>query len=166
MGNRGLPLIKQFETLRLKPYRIDKYGKLTIGYGHELLDNESYPNGITKEKAEELLTEDIRFAEEAIDIYISVPLSLNQFGALTSFTFNVGENALRRSTLRRKLNAFDYAGAAKEFDRWIYDHGVKSNGLIKRRKAEKELFLSENELDREDNSEEGNQETIESTLEG
>lgn len=82
--------------------------------------------------------------------YVTVPLSQGEFDALVDFTYNLGEGNFRKSTLLKKLNAGDYAGAANEFDKWVYTNGkdcrVKANkcyGIIKRRQWERELFLSD-----------------------
>ena len=71
---------------------------------------------------------------------VKVPLNPNQFGALTSFTYNLGAGNLRSSTLLRKLNAGDYAGAAAEFARWNKAGGKVLKGLTRRRAAERALF--------------------------
>lgn len=71
---------------------------------------------------------------------VKVPLSQGQFDALTSFTFNLGAGALASSTLLKKLNAGDCAGAQKEFGRWVHAGGEVLQGLVRRRAAEAKLF--------------------------
>ena len=67
---------------------------------------------------------------------------MNQISALVSFAFNVGVFAFQKSTMLRKINKGDYAGASEEFARWKFIEGGKeSPGLVRRRAAEKELFL-------------------------
>ena len=73
---------------------------------------------------------------------MKVPLTSAQFDALTSFTFNLGAGALAESTLLKKLNARDYAGAQKEFGRWVHAGGEVLAGLVRRRAAEAKLFGS------------------------
>ena len=114
-------------------------GKLTIGYGHVIKKGESFTR-ITKQRAEAILLTDMAIAESAVDRLVSVPLKSYQHAALVSFTFNLGSGNLARSTLLRKLNAGDYNGAANEFGRWVYSKGKILNGLVKRRKEEKEMF--------------------------
>ena len=80
-------------------------------------------------------------AERAVLRLISVPLTQGQFDALVSFTFNLGAGALQRSTLRRKVNREEHADVPAEFSKWVWAGGRKMNGLIKRRKAEAELYL-------------------------
>ena len=71
-----------------------------------------------------------------------VKLNQNQFDALVSFTYNLGAGALGSSTLLGKLNRGDFEGAADEFPKWNKAGGKVLNGLVKRRAAERSLFLS------------------------
>ena len=77
--------------------------------------------------------------EDAVKRAVRVPVNENQFAALVSFTYNIGAGSLSRSTLLRKLNDGDYAGAADEFPRWNKAGGRVLNGLVRRRAAEREL---------------------------
>ena len=81
-------------------------------------------------------------ARNAVLAYSRVPLNENQIDALTSFVYNVGQNAFANSTLLRKLNDGDFNGAADEFMKWIHAGGKVVQGLVNRRATEKELFLS------------------------
>ena len=72
---------------------------------------------------------------------VKVTISDNQFAALVSFAFNVGSTALKNSSLLKKLNAKDYAGAANEFAKWNKGGGKVLAGLTRRREAERQLFL-------------------------
>lgn len=138
----GLDLIKRFEGFSSTIY-ICPAGYPTIGYGHVVRDEEKgrFDTGIDQEQGEELLRRDAHVAERAVLRLITVPLTDGQFDALVSFTFNLGSGALQRSTLRRKLNRQDYVSAAGELRRWIWAGGRKLKGLIKRREAEKGLFI-------------------------
>ena len=138
----GLDLIKRFEGFSSTVY-ICPAGYPTIGYGHVVRDEEKgrFDTGIDQEQGEELLRRDAHVAERAVLRLITVPLTDGQFDALVSFTFNLGSGALQRSTLRRKLNRQDYVSAAGELRRWIWAGGRKLKGLIKRREAEKGLFI-------------------------
>lgn len=136
---KGLNLIKDFESFVPLEY-ICVAGRRTIGYGHVILPGEDFACGLTQEQAEELLAEDVGIAEEAILRLVDVPLTPHQFDALVSFVFNVGRRNFEGSTLLRRLNAGDYDGAAGEFARWKYAGGSVCKGLIRRRKAEAELF--------------------------
>ena len=140
ISDRGLELIKEFEGLSFVEYK-DVAGYPTIGYGHLMKSGESYPDGITEEKAAELLRDDLAEAEEGVTRQITVDLNDNQFAALVSFTFNLGEGNLKSSTLRKKLNSGDYDGAADEFPKWCYAGGKPFKGLLNRRNKERALFL-------------------------
>ena len=138
-SQRGLDLIKRFEGLRLSAYWCPA-GVKTIGYGHTR--GVTMGMRITKPQANEFLLDDVALAERDIDELVKVPLSQNQFDALVDFVFNLGAEEFAESTLLKKLNARDYAGAANEFSKWVYSDHVKLPGLVKRRAAERELFLS------------------------
>lgn len=139
-----LSKIKQWEGLKLKPYR-DIAGVWTDGYGNT---NGVVPNGpeITLAKAEADLRRNLATAEAAVDRLVKVALSDNQFGALVSFVFNVGVTAFAGSTLLRVLNLGDYAAVPAQMARWnkITANGKKvvSKGLANRRAAEIGLWAS------------------------
>lgn len=140
----GLRIIRLFEGLSLKPYKCPA-GIPTIGYGSTYgLDckrlNMSH-RSITEDEAKVLLAREVGHAEKQVARLVTAPVTLNQFSALVSFAFNVGGGALQASTLRRKFNKGDVAGAADEFPRWKYAGGRVLAGLLRRRYAEQELFL-------------------------
>lgn len=139
VSNNGINLIKRFEGLELKAYK-DSVGILTIGYGHTHAVKAG--DVITGEQADAFLREDLQVAELTINTNVKVKLTQGQFDALTSFVFNLGSGNFVKSTLIRKLNAGDYAGAADEFGKWVNAGGKKLPGLVKRRAAEREVFLS------------------------
>lgn len=134
----GLDLIKGFEGFRAKAY-VCPAGVLTIGYGHTGKDVKS-GQVITEQRGVELLAQDVGRFERAVDRLVKVPLAQNQYDALVSFTYNVGEGNLQSSTLLKKLNAKDYAGAAEQFDRWNRGGGKVLAGLVRRRAAERKMF--------------------------
>lgn len=138
-SEKGLEIIKRFEGLELKSY-LCPANVWTVGYGHTKTAKEGMD--ITESKAEELLREDIRMFEEGVQKAVEVKLDQEQFDALVSFTFNVGLGAFRASTLRRKLNKSDYKGAANEFKKWKFANGRILSGLVRRRKAEADLFTT------------------------
>jgi hypothetical protein len=72
---------------------------------------------------------------------VKVPLTQNQFDALVSLVYNIGQTAFSNSTLLKKLNAKDYQGAADQFLRWNKGGGKVMKGLVRRREAERALFL-------------------------
>ena len=83
----------------------------------------------------------VREIERAVLRQVKVPLTSNQFSALVSLTYHLGEASLKRSMLLSYLNAGCYQQAADEFERWIYIGSRPSAELRSRRRAEKRLFL-------------------------
>jgi len=139
-GIKNVELIKESEGLRLKAYLPTPNDVYTIGYGHTKTAEKGMV--ITLAGAEALLLHDLAWVETAIDTYVQVPLNQNQYDALSSFIYNVGGTAFRKSTLLKKLNKKDYNGAANELLRWDKQKGKVLRGLTKRRQLEKDLFLS------------------------
>lgn len=163
INQAGLDLVKSFEgladgdptTVNLDPY-LDPVRIWTIGWGHVVrqagrnLEGEAdralahslYPVGITLAQAEDLLRADLLDACRDVGRLVTVPLSDNEFAALVSFTFNLGAGNLAASTLLRELNDGDRWGAAEQFGRWVLAKGVKLEGLVRRRRAERDLFVA------------------------
>ncbi|EOZ1431020.1 lysozyme [Enterobacter hormaechei] len=143
-SEKGIALIKQFEGCKLTAYQ-DSVGVWTIGYGWtQPVDGKPIRAGMTikQETAERLLKTGLVSYESDVYRLVKVSLTQGQFDALVSFTYNLGARSLSTSTLLRKLNAGDYAGAADEFLRWNKAGGKVLNGLTRRREAERALFLS------------------------
>lgn len=149
-SKRGTELIKSFEQLRLKAYKPVKTEKYwTIGYGHYGSDVKS-GQVITKEKADELFQQDLRTkAEGCVNRLVALlkskgkALTQNKYDALVSFVFNVGVSNFDASTLRKKIiNNADDVSIRNEFNRWVYCNGVRLDGLVRRRKAEAELYFN------------------------
>jgi lysozyme len=142
----GIAIIKRWEGLRLRAY-LCTGKRWTIGWGTTV-----YPNGrrvrpgdtCTTQQAEEYLANYVAALEKRVFGMIRVPVTQNQFDALVSFAYNVGEGekGFLGSTLLRLLNAGDYAGAAGQFRRWNIANGKEDKGLINRRASERDLFLS------------------------
>jgi len=105
---------------------------------------------VTPEEAEALLIEDLKTSEEAVERLVKVDLTQNQFDALVSFVFNLGQGNFSKSTLLRKLNRGEYEGAAEEFVRWnkarVEGELKPLAGLTRRRTAEAALFNMDAEL--------------------
>ena len=141
VSQKGIDLIKKFEGLRLTAY-VCPAGVLTIGYGHTGNDVKSGMR-ISEEEAEKLLWRDTESAQQTISSFVTAKINQNEYDALVSFTFNVGPTAFVNSTLLRLLNnGADRKIVAGEFARWVKagsDEAVP--GLVRRRDAEKTLFL-------------------------
>lgn len=135
-----LDLIKQYEGFREEAY-LCPAGVWTIGYG--TTKGVKKGDKITEEEATKNLLDDIFDAAEAINDLVDCELSQNQYDALCSLIYNIGRNAFKTSTLLRLLNANNYTGASQQFGRWIKADGKDMPGLIRRRKAERELFDKE-----------------------
>ncbi|MDM4772751.1 lysozyme [Solimonas sp. SE-A11] len=129
-------LVAGFEGLRTTAYR-DPVGIPTICYGSTA--GVRVGDVATRAQCEALLWHELLAAHDAMMACVRVPLTPGQRGAFTSFTFNVGAGAFCRSTLARRLNARDYAGACAELSRWVHARGIRLPGLERRRAAERAL---------------------------
>lgn len=142
-----LRIIKKFEGFCAKPY-LCPAGVPTVGYGSTYYFTKRdkvklTDKPMTIEEAEELLGYHILKYEEAVNRYVSATINQNQFDALVSFCYNVGNEALRKSTLLKRVNANPNDERIKaEFARWIFANGRILNGLVKRRKQESKLYFT------------------------
>lgn len=132
------PLVSHFEGKRLSAYR-DAIGVPTVCYGHT--QTARIGQTLSNEECTRLLQRDLGDAFAAVDRHVDVDLPDTRRAALASWVFNLGEGALMRSTLLRKLNAGDTIGACDEMLRWVYAGGEKLRGLVRRREVERELCL-------------------------
>lgn len=114
-------------------------GPWTVGWGHT---GPSVCPGlvITQSEADVLLAADLEAFEAEVEARLEVGPSGNQFSALVCFAYNC--KGWQGSTLLRKFNAGDIEGAAAEFGRWTRAGGRVLRGLVRRREAERELFLT------------------------
>ena len=117
----------------------------TIGYGHLIKQGENFRNGISEAKAIELLRTDISTAERAVRNNITVPLTQNQFDALTSLAYNIGTKNFADSTVVKHINnpnfhSLVYQNLESAWKAWNRSHGEISNGLINRRQNEWNLY--------------------------
>jgi lysozyme len=141
LGAAGKKLIQSFETLRLAAYQ-DQRGVWSIGWGRTLGVVEYQTT--TPEEADEWFAQDTQTAVNAVSRTVDVALNQNQFDALVSFTYNVGQGSEAHSTLVGLLNNGDTAGAAAQFLVWNKVNGQVNPGLTRRRAAEQALFLTQN----------------------
>ena len=130
-----IELIKKFEGCRLYAYR-DPAGVLTIGYGHTR--NVILGQKITEERSLQYLKDDLIKAQTEVSKYDSrYHWNQNEFDALVSFAFNIGSlSALTKFGKRSKEEI------ASKMLLYVNAGGKKLEGLVKRRKAEHDLFIS------------------------
>lgn len=141
---KGLAHIKGWE--KFSPVRYfatadeRRQGKATIGWGHVIQPWESFNEPMTQAEADALFLKDLSRFERAVRNGVKVPITQNQYDALVSLAFNIGESGFLNSTLLKKLNAGDIDEAANQFMRWVYQNGKVLNGLVNRRYADMNLF--------------------------
>lgn len=137
-------LVRHVEGLRLDAYH-DTTGRLTIGYGNTcMLDGSPVTAGCrlaNGAEADALFMSTLHTIQPKLLAMVHVPLLPCQEGALLSFGYNVGMSALHGSTLLKKLNHGDTAGAATQFLIWDMAGGHYSRGLANRREIERVVFL-------------------------
>ena len=137
----AIDIVEKFEGLRLKSYKCPA-GVWTCGVGHTGPDV-SEGMVVSEDVAEEWLRVDLEDSAKTVDRAVSFPLNSNERSALISLVFNIGSGAFTSSTLLKMLNMGDRQGAADQFPRWDKAGGLVRPGLITRRHAERELFLTE-----------------------
>lgn len=142
-SERGIEFIAEHEGLSLVAYPDPATGGEPWTLGHGRAHGVKPGDTCTAEQALEWLREDVREAEQAIERLVTVELTQGQFDALVSFVFNLGAGNFGGSTLLKRINMGDFAGAADEFSRWNRAAGRVMAGLTKRRHAEAALFAGE-----------------------
>lgn len=134
-------MLSFFEGVKYKPYE-DVVGVLTVCFGHtgaDIIPTKTY----SESECLALLEKDLSKVRKGVDPLIKVDIDDNTRAAIYSFAYNVGTGAFARSTMLKKLNAGDIAGACNELKRWTYAGGVKWKGLMTRREVEKAVCLGE-----------------------
>ena len=145
INRQGLDILRSSESCELRAYPDPGTGgdPWTIGWGDTSPD--VVPGlVITQEEADARLAQKLRYFESGVARLVTAPISGNQFSALVCFAYNcgIGPDGLGGSSLLRKLNAGDYAGAAAQFARWNKSDGKVMRGLVARRYKERTLFLT------------------------
>lgn len=147
-SKQGIDLTKQFESCRLTAFKPTPSDPWTIGWGHT--------NGVeenttcSQAQADQWLLDDVSDAENAVNRLVKIGLTQEEFDALVDFTFNCGVYAFEHSTMLAKLNDNDVEGASDEFEKWDMAGGKVIAGLLRRRDAERALFLLGANLSGED----------------
>lgn len=146
LSAKGLALIKRFEGFSATPYKCSA-GVPTIGYGSTYYEDgrpvQMDDPAISEEWAEALLINVVRTFEKAVNSMIQQELTQNQFDALVSFTYNVGTEAFKKSTLLKRVNnnPFD-SDINRQFLKWVNAGGKVRAGLVKRRQKEAQLYFT------------------------
>jgi len=146
ISNKGLELIKKYEGFKAKPYLCPS-SVPTIGYGSTYYEDGTKVKltdpAITQERATELLMALLVSYEKAVDSFCVDTISQHQFDALVSFAYNCGNQALKNSTLLRKVNGNRMnPDITNEFLKWNKGGGRVIPGLSKRRQEEADLYFS------------------------
>ena len=136
ISQAGIDLIKSFEGLSLKAYKCvstEKY--YTIGYGHYGADVKAGQT-ITKKQAEDLLKQDVQRFVNHVNNYMSIyNFNQNQFDALVSFAYNIGN--IKQLTASGTRSISQISASIPLYNK---SGGRVLNGLVRRRKKEQELF--------------------------
>jgi len=156
VDERVTEMIKHHEGVRVKPYRCPAL-LWTVGVGHvidpkhigvKLEDRKTLPipdgwdRTLSMDEVNKILSEDLGRFEAGVCRLCPDGLTPGRFGALVSFAFNVGLGNLQRSSIRMKHNRGEYEEAAEAFMMWTKAAGKELPGLVKRRKDERNLYLS------------------------
>jgi lysozyme len=135
----ALPLTMNSEGLRLKAY-LDAGRKIpTICWGET--ENVKLGDVKTKEECDKTLAVRLAYFGQAVDYYITEPMSPKTHAALSSLTYNIGTDKFAKSTLVVLYNQGKKIEACDQLLRWVYAGGKKLNGLVKRRQEERALCL-------------------------
>ncbi|MCX7357323.1 MAG: lysozyme [Alphaproteobacteria bacterium] len=141
---QGLALIQELEGFQAEPKQLPT-GGWVVGYSHVRATEPG--EAVNENDAVELLTGDLAAFESLVNTQVTQPLTQTQFDALVSFAFSVGAEAFGRSQVLRRVNAGDYVSAACAMDAWrksdVSGELVIIDALVRRRTAEKALFLKE-----------------------
>lgn len=134
----GIVGIAGYEGYRGEAYK-DTGGVPTIGFG-ETKDVKMGQKTTPDRALVQLLASTEKHAD-GIRQCITVPLYQHEFDAYVSFAYNAGVGGFCKSTMVKKLNAGDYAGACAEMKRWVYVQGKPSQGLVNRRESEYRMCM-------------------------
>jgi lysozyme len=135
----AIGIIKHFEGYSPVVYE-DAAGYPTIGFGHLVKPGEKFTEPLLGEAAEKLLEQDVAPKVAAVNARVSVPLFQGQFDAVVSWTYNLGEGALKHSTMLKKINAARHEEVPGQMKRWNKAGGRVLKGLERRREAEAALY--------------------------
>ena len=144
IGKKGIDLLKKWEQAPKGGFASISYkcsaGKNTIGWGHVITPLDSIVQPINVLKAEELLYNDLKWAEEAVNKFVKTTINQNQFDALVCLVFNIGATNFKASTLIKVLNEGSLDKVPVQFMSWVFANKVRLKGLENRRFAEINLW--------------------------
>lgn len=137
----AVSLVKKWEGCRLEAYPDPATGgdPWTIGWGST---GPGIKKGVrwSQAQADDRLAIDVDRFMKGVRSVLRKPATDAQLGAMTSLAYNIGVGAFKDSTLLRKFNAGDIAGAAAEFPKWRRANGKVMQGLVNRRADEQKVF--------------------------
>lgn len=139
ISDRGLELVKAFEGYEPFIYA-DVAGYPTIGHGHLVKKGEAFIEPLLPEEAHALLKRDARNAEKDVSRAITIPIAQHRCDALVSLNFNIGNIKKAAPTLVKFVNQAMNEAAAKQFMVYVRAGGKVVQGLVRRRKAESNLY--------------------------
>ena len=143
ISKTGLELVKSFEGLRRRSEPLPGGGWI-VGYGHTRSARQGVE--VTEREAEYLLRYDLREVEKMVRNSIHAPLNQNEFDAIISFAWNIGRDSFHSSDVLKYINAGEMIAAAESFSAWrkarVDGRSIVVDALVRRRAAEKNLFLS------------------------
>ena len=143
ISENGVALVKHFEGFQATAY-LCPANVPTIGYGHTkgVTRADVGVKFVTEDTASEMLADDLAEFSQQVEAAVTVPLNQDQFDALCSFTYNLGAQTLRSSTLLSRLNSGAYDAVPDQLMRWTHGGGKVLAGLVRRRTAEANLWNS------------------------
>jgi lysozyme len=145
VSENGVNLVKHFEGFQATAY-LCPANVPTIGYGHTkgVTRADVGVKFVTEDTAVQMLADDLAEFAQQVEAAVTVPLEQHQFDALCSFTYNLGAQTLRSSTLLSRLNAGAYEAVPDQLLRWTHGGGQVLQGLVRRRTAEAKLWSTGN----------------------
>ena len=144
ISKKGIDLLKHFESYEMKAYKCPA-GVWTIGFGFTQINGVRVKNGdiMTLEEADKELIKQLRIYENVVKKAIMIKkINQNQYDALVSLCFNIGGSSFRRSDIVKLVNSRNFIGACRIFNLWSKSAKKRSNGLLRRRIPERNLFCS------------------------
>lgn len=139
-GN-ALALIKRYTPFYSEVY-LGKHHTQEIGFAHTVTRGERFPKKPTEKEGESILRADLEKIQITLSVHVHTALNQNQYDALTSFVFSIGEGEFRQSNILQLINKHRLSDAAKEFLTYNRRNGKLDTELSRRREEEQQLFNS------------------------